>query len=115
MPEAAARIALRLEDDEQRRLAARLCHQDEVSILLVDRAGNWLAQISLELAWDTRVLISGCGRGRAADRQVRCVEGGRHGVAVRPADDQPLGGAHVRHAARPARPAGLWMPMRAPT
>ena len=64
VPEAAARIALRLEDDEQRRLAARLCHQDEVPILVVDRAGNWLAQISLELAWDTRVLISEALRAR---------------------------------------------------
>jgi hypothetical protein len=49
---------LSLDEDEQRRLAARLCHQGEVPILLVDRAGNWLAQIGLELAWETRVLIS---------------------------------------------------------
>jgi hypothetical protein len=58
IPEAAASIRLSLDEDEQRRLAARLCHQGEVPILLVDRAGNWLAQIGLELAWETRVLIS---------------------------------------------------------
>lgn len=65
VPEAAASIRLRLVGDEQRRLAARLCHQDEVPILLVDRAGNWLAQISLELGWDTRVLIAEALRARA--------------------------------------------------
>lgn len=65
LPEADARIRLRLDDDHQRRLAARLCHQDEVPILLVDRAGGWLAQIGLELAWDTRLLISEALRARA--------------------------------------------------
>ncbi len=64
VPEAAASIRLRLEGDEQRRLAARLCHQDEVPILLVNRAGTWLAQISLELGWDTRTLIADALRGR---------------------------------------------------
>ena len=71
VPEAAASIRLCLDGDDQRRLAARLCHQDQVPILLVDRAGNWLAQISLELGWDTRVLISEALRGPAGRRPRR--------------------------------------------
>ena len=58
VPEAADRIRLRLNGDDQRRLAARLCHQDEVPILLVGRAGDWLAQLSLRLGWDVRMLIA---------------------------------------------------------
>ena len=67
MPEAEARIRLRLDDEHQRRLAARLCHQGEVPILLVNRAGGWLAQVSLELGWDSRVLICEALRARARD------------------------------------------------
>ena len=66
IPEAASSIRLHLDRPGQRALAARLCRQAEVRILMVDRAGRWLAQVDLALGTDTRELIAAALRSRAA-------------------------------------------------
>lgn len=71
LPEAASSIRLRLDGPRQRVLAARLCQQDAVRILLVDRAGRWLAQVDLALGEDTRELIAAALRAGPPDPVAR--------------------------------------------
>jgi hypothetical protein len=81
VPEAGPAIRLRLDDPGQRALAEVLRRQGAVAILLVDDAGQWLAQVDLALGAESRRLVEDAVRA-AARRAARL----RPGSAIRPPD-----------------------------